>query len=94
MGRRRRGDTPEDIQKCLHCTEPECTGQCPNPAHRAYTERVEALARIIYNGGTKAFAVHSLGLTEYQASRYMATRRYQMAIERLQRRDAQALYKN
>lgn len=79
-------DTPEDIERCLHCKRTRCSGNCGS--NQKLNERrhvIYRLAEIMYNGGTNRFAMECLGLTDKQIRRYEKTAEYEQKMERLRR---------
>ena len=87
-------DTPENIQRCLHCTRARCNGDCVGEARQEQSKKlkkarwdsIQRLAEIKYNGGTDRFAMETLGLTERQIRMYEKTAEYEKKIGRLRRK--------
>ena len=82
-------DTPEQIAVCLSCEVPpeECKGVCHNVEQRRYQARLETLARIMFYGGTMQYAAHILQISSYQVQRYMRTKRFEIAMDKLRKED-------
>ena len=88
------GDSPERIQRCLHCTEEHCNGACweygsqkkSKERDKVRYRNIQRLAEIKYNGGTDRFAMETLGLTERQIRMYEKTAQYEKKIGRLRRK--------
>nr|DAH18993.1 MAG TPA: hypothetical protein [Caudoviricetes sp.] len=78
-------DTPENMDRCLNCTEPVCNGECGVVSSRSRKKRkiIAQLAEIVYNGGSERFAMEKTGLTKAQIKRYQSSAEYEKEIERL-----------
>lgn len=78
------GDTPENMERCLHCTEEDCNGACrKTQEERDQRDKINRLAEIIYYGGTDRFAMKRLGLTVDQIRQYEKTAEYRRRMEKL-----------
>ena len=76
-------DPQEWVERCLHCTEQDCSGTCPERKGREYVERVRAVASAIHAGLTIKEAAQRVGITPNQVGRYMKTKLYSQEMGRL-----------